>query len=119
LKYNIQDQSDNFTRFIVLAKEQSLSIKKEKSYVTSIIFEVKNVSSSLYKAIGGFAKNDVNILKIESYIPLQTLKKSHFHIDVDGSMECCAVKSSLVELKKYVKKLKILGTYEKNPIRIF
>ena len=119
LKSNIQDQTDNFTRFIVLSKNKKMSIEKEKSYVTSIIFQVKNVSSSLYKAIGGFAQNDVNILKIESYIPLQTLKESHFHIDVDGSMESRAVKSALIELKKYVKKLKILGTYEKNPIRVF
>ena len=119
LKHNIEDQIDNFTRFIVLSKNKNMSIEKEKSYVTSIIFQVKNVSSSLYKALGGFANNDVNILKIESYIPLQTLKESHFHIDVDGSMDSNALKSALIELKKYVKKLKILGTYEKNPIRVF
>lgn len=119
LKYNIQDQKDNFTRFIVLSKSQDVCIEKEKAYVTSIIFQVKNISSALYKALGGFANNDVNILKIESYIPLQTLKESHFHIDVDGSMESRAIQNALIELQKYVKKLKILGTYEKNPIRIF
>jgi prephenate dehydratase len=119
LKHNIQDQSDNFTRFIVLSKSQKNHIEEERAYVTSLIFQVKNISSALYKALGGFANNDVNILKIESYIPLQTLKESHFHIDVDGSMECESVQNALIELKKYVKKLKILGTYEKNPIRIF
>ena len=119
LKCNIQDQKDNFTRFIVLANRKNVHIEKEKSYITSIIFQVKNVSSALYKALGGFAKNDVNILKIESYIPLQTLKESHFHIDVDGSMESKAVKKALRELKIYAKRLKILGTYEKNPLRIF
>ena len=119
LKYNIQDQKDNFTRFIVLSNRRNIEIEQEKPYITSIIFQVKNVSSSLYKALGGFANNDVNILKIESYIPLQTLKESHFHIDVDGSMDSNALKSALIELKKYVKKLKILGTYEKNPIRVF
>jgi prephenate dehydratase len=119
LKHNIEDQADNFTRFIVLSKSQSVEIFKNKSYITSIIFQVKNVSSALYKALGGFANNDVNILKIESYIPLQTLKESHFHIDVDGSMECDAVRSALIELKEYAKNLKILGTYEKNPIRVF
>jgi prephenate dehydratase len=119
LKYNIQDQKDNFTRFIVLSNRKNIEIEETKPYITSIIFQVKNVSSALYKALGGFAKNDVNILKIESYIPLQTLKESHFHIDVDGSMESKPVKKAIRELKQYVKRLKILGTYEKNPLRVF
>ena len=119
LKYNIQDQKDNFTRFIVLSNKKNIITKENKPYITSIIFQVKNVSSALYKALGGFAKNNVNILKIESYIPLQTLKESHFHIDVDGSLESKSVKKAVDELKHYAKKLKILGTYEKNPLRVF
>jgi prephenate dehydratase len=118
LQYNIQDQRDNFTRFIVLSNQQKLYIEADKAYVTSIIFKVKNVSSALYKALGGFAHNNVNILKIESYIPLGKLGESHFHIDVDGSMNTGAVKEALLELEKYAKKLKILGTYEKNPLRV-
>ena len=119
IKPNIQDQKDNFTRFIVLSKEKFSKIKKEKACVTSIIFQVSNVSSALYKALGGFAKNSVNILKIESYIPLQTLKESHFHIDVDASIESEAMQNALIEVKKFTKKLKILGTYEKNSIRVW
>jgi prephenate dehydratase len=119
IKPNVQDQKDNFTRFIVLSKEKVSKIKDDKPCVTSIIFQVSNVSSALYKALGGFAKNRVNILKIESYIPLQTLQESHFHIDVDASIESEAMQSALIEVKKFTKKLKILGTYEKNPIRVF
>jgi len=118
LQRNIQDQKDNFTRFIILSNKSELDIKKDRAYVTSIIFKVKNISSALYKALGGFAKNNVNILKIESYIPLGKLDESHFHIDVDGSMENKAVKKAVNELKKYTRKLKILGTYEKNPLRV-
>ena len=118
LQHDIQDQKDNFTRFIVLSKQKYLLKEENRAYVTSIIFKVKNVSSALYKALGGFAHNNVNILKIESYIPLGQLGESHFHIDVDGSMESEAVKEGVNELKKYVKKLKILGTYEKNPLRV-
>ena len=118
LKENIQDQEDNFTRFIVLSNKQKIIIEKDKAYVTSIIFKVKNISSALYKALGGFAHNNVNILKIESYIPLGKLRKSHFHIDVDGSMESKAVEQAVKELEKYAKKIKILGTYEKNPLRV-
>lgn len=118
LKENIQDQKDNFTRFIVLSNKQQSLIQKDKVYVTSVIFKVKNISSSLYKALGGFAQNDVNILKIESYIPLGKLEESHFHIDVDGSMQNESIKKAIVELEKYAKKIKILGTYEKNPLRV-
>ena len=118
LQTNIQDQEDNFTRFIVLSKRQELLIEENKAYVTSIIFKVKNISSALYKALGGFANNHVNVLKIESYIPLGKLEESHFHIDVDGSMEKESVQKAFKELKKYAKKITILGTYEKNPLRV-
>jgi len=118
LKENIQDQKDNFTRFVILSNKQQLIVENDKAYVTSMIFKVKNISSALYKALGGFAQNDVNILKIESYIPLGKLEESHFHIDVDGSMEKESVKKAVSELQKYVKKFKILGTYEKNPLRV-
>jgi prephenate dehydratase len=118
LKENIQDQKDNFTRFIVLANKKDFVVEEEKAYVTSIIFKVKNISSSLYKALGGFAQNDVNILKIESYIPLGKLGESHFHIDVDGSLENESVKRAISKLEKYAKKIKILGTYEKNTLRV-
>ncbi len=114
LKANIQDQKDNFTRFIVLSNKQKLIIKDNASYITSIIFKVKNIPSALYKAIGGFAKNGVNILKIESYIPLGKLQESRFHIDIDGSINDKSVQNSIEELKKYVTKFKILGVYEKN-----
>jgi prephenate dehydratase len=119
IKPNIQDQKDNFTRFIVLSKERTSKLNEDNPCVTSMIFQVSNISSALYKALGGFAKNSVNILKIESYIPLQTLQESHFHIDVDASIESEALKDALLEVKKFTKNLKILGTYEKNPIRVF
>jgi len=114
LKVNIQDQKDNFTRFIVLSNKQDIKIEPNEEYITSIIFKVKNIPSALYKALGGFAHNNVNILKIESYIPLGKLRESRFHIDVDGSMDSPCVKESIEELQKYVTKFKILGTYKKN-----
>ncbi|NEW60746.1 prephenate dehydratase [Sulfurovum sp. bin170] len=118
LKENVQDQKNNFTRFIVLSNSKKREIKKQREYITSIIFEVRNIPSALYQALGGFAKNRVNILKIESYIPLGRLKESHFHIDVDGSLECCDLQKALEELNLYVKKIKIIGSYEKSQLRI-
>jgi len=119
IKPNIQDQKDNFTRFIVLSKESSFKVSKNKPCVTSMIFQVSNISSALYKALGGFAKNHINILKIESYIPLQTLKESRFHVEVDASIESEALKDALFELKKFTKELTIIGSFEKSPMRIF
>jgi prephenate dehydratase len=114
LKENIQDQRDNYTRFILLSNTKEIDIMEDKEYITSIIFKVKNNPSALYKAIGGFAQNSVNILKIESYISLDKVRESRFHIDVDGSMKNQAVQSSMQELQKYVNQFKILGIYEKN-----
>jgi len=118
LKYNLEDQKDNFTRFIVLSNRTNVVFKKDKAYVTSIIFKVKNVAAALYKALSGFANNHVNILKIESYIPLGNCQESHFHIDVDGSLESENVQKAISKLRLSVKKLKILGSYEKNPIEV-
>lgn len=114
----IQDQKDNFTRFIVLSNKKAIQFETDKEYITSIIFEVQNIPSALYKSLGGFAKNSVNILKIESYIPLGKLTESHFHIDVDGSIESEPLQRAIEELAFYVNKMKILGSYEKNPLRI-
>jgi prephenate dehydratase len=118
LDAEIQDRADNCTRFIVLSKKIEPIIDEKKDYVTSIIFEVKNIPSALYKALGGFAKNDINILKIESYIPLGKLQESHFHIDVDGTPSSKALADALEELQCFVKKFKILGVYEKNIKRV-
>ena len=114
LKSNIQDQKDNFTRFIALSNERDIDISDNKEYITSIIFKVDNRPSSLYRAIGGFAKNRVNILKIESYIPLGKLRDSRFHIDIDGAVNSDTVKESIDILENSVNKFKILGVYRKN-----
>lgn len=116
LRENAQDQKDNFTRFIVLSNKREMKIEEGVEYITSIIFEVKNIPSALYYAIGGFAKNEVNIIKIESYIPLEKLKESHFHIDVEGSLELEALNRAIDELKLYVKRIKILGSYKRNQL---
>jgi prephenate dehydratase len=116
LKENIQDEKDNFTRFIALSNNIDVKVELDKEYVTSFMFEVKNVPSALYKALGGFAKNEINILKIESYIPIGKLGDSHFHIDVEGSLECKRLNRAIEELKLYVREFKIIGSYKKNSI---
>jgi len=114
LEANIQDQKDNFTRFIVLANRKEVKIEKDREYITSIIFNIRNIPSALYRAIGGFAKNSVNILKIESYIPLENPEETKFHIDIDGSPNELRVKNAIEELKLYVDRFRVLGVYRKN-----
>lgn len=112
LKENMEDEKENFTRFLVLGKKQDI-VEEHCEYKTSLIFKINNISSSLYQALGAFANNGVNLLKIESYIPLKKRDESHFHIDVDGSPSDQSLKRALIALRACVQELKILGTYEK------
>ena len=113
-----QDLKNNTTRFLILAKKHSVpKFKKKKRYVTSIIFEVSNMPSSLYKVLGGFATNGVNIIKIESYAGNGTLAISQFHIDIDGHPQEINVKHALEELAYFANGVKMLGTYIPHPLR--
>lgn len=113
-----QDLQNNTTRFIVLSKEHILPEFNEKNrYITSIIFEVGNIPAALYKALGGFATNNVNIIKIESYSGSGTLTISQFHIDIDGHPQEVNVKNALEELAYFANSVKMLGTYIPHSIR--
>ncbi len=113
-----QDLKNNTTRFLVLSKEQIVpSFDVKNSYITSIVFEVGNIPASLYKVLGGFATNSVNIIKIESYAGNGTLTISQFHIDIDGHPEEQNVKNALEELAYFANSVKMLGTYMPHPLR--
>ena len=113
-----QDLSNNTTRFLILSTKYLIpKFNKKKSYITSIIFEVSNIPSSLYKVLGGFATNGVNIIKIESYAGNGTLSISQFHIDIDGHPKEKNIKNALEELAYFANSLKMLGTYIPHPFR--
>ena len=113
-----QDLNNNTTRFLVLSKKHSVpKFKKKKRYITSVIFEVSNTPASLYKVLGGFATNGVNIIKIESYAGNGTLSISQFHIDIDGHPQEQNVKRALEELAYFANSVKMLGTYMPHPLR--
>jgi prephenate dehydratase len=80
-----------------------------KKYITSLLFQVKNIPSALYKVLGGFATNGINLLKIESYMGTQMLPGSQFHIDIDDSD---VMKRALSELAFFADDVRILGIYE-------
>ena len=117
LDTNIQDMKNNTTRFLIMSKELQQERNENLSYLTSCIFEVKSVPSALYKALGGFATNGVNLTKLESFIVDGDFNKAQFYIDLDGHAEDQSVKGALEELSFYTEKLKVLGVYPKHSYR--
>ena len=114
---NIQDMKNNTTRFLIMSKDLQQERNEKLSYLTSCIFEVKSVPSALYKALGGFATNGVNLTKLESFIVDGDFNKAQFYIDLDGHVEDQSVKGALEELSFYTEKLKVLGVYPKHSYR--
>lgn len=115
LKEDFEDIKGNVTRFFVLSTKKYIPpFKLDKSYITSLIFQVRDIPSSLYKALGGFATNGVNLLKIESYMGTKALQGSQFHIDIDGHIESKPLRLALEELAFFAEDVRMLGTYEKH-----
>jgi len=118
LNESFQDLKNNTTRFLILSKEHIIpEFDVKNRYITSIIFEVSNIPAALYKVLGGFATNSVNIIKIESYAGSGTLTLSQFHIDINGHPEEENVKRALEELAYFANSVKMLGTYIPHPMR--
>lgn len=113
------DQRDNVTRFIILSKQNMTPpYDTAKRYITSLVFQVRNIPAALYKALGGFATNGVNLIKLESYSSPDTpLQVSHFHLDIDGHPKQKPLKLALEELTFFAKNIKYLGVYERNAYR--
>lgn len=116
LKNNFQDQDNNFTRFIVLSKEEFKVDSSVSRCKTSCFFTTKSIPSSLYKSLGGFATWGINLLKIESYLPMDienpVNNDASFYIEFEGNaQEDIEVKNAIEELKFFSKDVKILGSY--------
>jgi prephenate dehydratase len=118
LDENFGDQISNTTRFIVLSKQQAIpDFDPAKEYMTSLVFEVRDIPAALYKALGGFATNGVNLAKLESYSLGGSLKVSQFHLDIDGHPKTRPLELALDELKYFAKEIRHLGVYEKHHFR--
>ncbi len=110
---NFQDFSHNTTRFISFSNKQTIP-NTSSSCITSLIFKVKNIPSALYKAMGGFATNGINMLRIESYMLDGKFSSAQFYLDIAGNIEDKNVKNAISELKNYAYDIKILGCYLEN-----
>ena len=117
LKSNIEDEPGNVTRFFVMGKESSHPEFKNKKYITSCIFKLKSVPAALYKALGGFATNGVNLCKLESFSVKNTFDQVNFYIDIEGHIEDQSLQKALEELGFHTQKLDVLGVYEAHQFR--
>jgi prephenate dehydratase len=110
---HVEDAVDNMTRFVILADRPTyLSVDPNKPAMTTFIFEVKNIPAALYKVLGGFATNGVNMTKLESYQVGASFSATRFYADIIGVPSDPAVDRALEECAFHSKELRILGTYE-------
>jgi prephenate dehydratase len=116
LKQNIEDAGHNTTRFLIMAKGEKRAVNKGL-VVTTFVFRVRNVPAALYKALGGFATNGVNMTKLESYMVGGRFTATQFYADVEGHPSERGLKLALDELRFYAAELKILGVYPGHPFR--
>jgi len=119
LRKDVADAKHNTTRFIVLAREPKWAGRKEKHVITTFVFQVRNIPAALYKALGGFATNGVNMTKLESYMVDGSFTATQFYADVDGHPKQRALELALEELEfvSVPKSLRILGVYPAHRFR--
>jgi prephenate dehydratase len=111
LAEDIEDESHSTTRFIVLAPRKNWAPRGKNLVITTFVFQVRNIPAALYKALGGFATNGVNMTKLESYMIEGNFFATQFYADVEGHPEDRALKLALDELAFFSTQLKILGVY--------
>jgi prephenate dehydratase len=114
---NVEDAAHNTTRFYVMAREPAPPSPAEEGVMTTIVFPVRNVPAALYKALGGFATNGVNLTKLESYMLDGEFTATQFLCDVEGHPEQPALARALEELAFFSRELRILGVYRASPTR--
>jgi prephenate dehydratase len=114
---DVEDEKHNTTRFVVLSKSERWVPQGDGPVVTTFIFRVRNVPAALYKALGGFATNGVNMTKLESYMVEGEFAATQFLADVDGHPEDPPLARALEELAFFSRELRILGVYPAHPFR--
>ena len=115
---NVEDEAHNTTRFIILSTERQDAPAGNGPVMTSFVFRVRNVPAALYKAMGGFATNGVNMTKLESYQIEGQFSATQFYADIEGHPEDRPVRLALEELAFFSSYTKILGTYPASPVRL-
>jgi len=117
LKRDLEDAEHNTTRFVLLAKEPANPDPSDGTIITSFIFSVRNVPAALYKALGGFATNGINMSKLESYMVDGKFASTQFYAEIEGHPEQKNVQLAFEELEFISREVKLLGVYLADPFR--
>ncbi|MFQ5774151.1 MAG: prephenate dehydratase [Kiloniellaceae bacterium] len=117
LKSDIQDTAHNVTRFLIMADEPIDPDPADGPVITTFVFRVRSVPAALYKALGGFATNGINLTKLESYILDGNFTVAQFYADIEGHPDARLVRLALEELSFFSREVKILGVYPAHPFR--
>ena len=118
LRANIEDAEHNTTRFMIMAREAIVPHPKSGPTMTSFVFRVRNVPAALYKAMGGFATNGVNMTKLESYMVGGRFNATQFYAEVEGHPDHRNVRLALEELDFFTREVRILGVFPQHPYRL-
>lgn len=118
LKSGIEDAEHNTTRFVILAPEKKIPPRNDGARImTTFVFQVRSVPAALYKALGGFATNGVNMTKLESYMMGGNFTATRFYADVEGHPDDRGLRLALEELEFFARDVRILGVYPASPFR--
>lgn len=117
LAEDVEDAKHNTTRFVILARELSYAARGPAKIITSFVFRVRNVPAALYKAMGGFATNGVNMTKLESYQMDGQFTATMFYAEIDGHPDDANVARALEELGFFSSHVRIFGAYAASPVR--
>ena len=117
MRTRIEDRLGNTTRFVIMSRTRDEPDPRDGPCMTSFVFQVRSIPASLYKALGGFATNGVNITKLESYIVDANFTVAQFYAEIEGHPSEPSVSHAFDELQYFCTKLKILGTYPQHPFR--
>jgi prephenate dehydratase len=117
LAEDVEDEAHNTTRFVILSKTPQWSAAGQGPTVTSFVFRVRNLPAALYKALGGFATNGINMTKLESYMLEGEFLATQFYAEVDGHPEDLNLRRALEELEFFSREFRILGVYPADSFR--
>ncbi|MBX5229750.1 prephenate dehydratase [Rhizobium sp. NLR9b] len=116
---NVEDTENNVTRFVILSRDEEWAQRSsaEEKVVTTFVFNVRNIPAALYKALGGFATNNINMTKLESYQLGGKFVATQFYADIEGHPNDPNVRRALEELRFFSEKVRILGVYKGHVMR--
>jgi prephenate dehydratase len=119
LAENVEDSENNVTRFVVLSRDENWAKRQSSDdiVVTTFVFNVRNIPAALYKAMGGFATNGINMTKLESYQLGGKFVATQFYADIEGHPDDEPVRHALDELRFFSEKVRILGVYNGHAMR--